>query len=90
MVREFQNSVSGNNCRGDIHTALAGMSISVAAVRCPAAVSTKSRTVVNQIPFFSVDVIFVNTVTADDSTIGAVVFVFVPEDKKIWPCENLQ
>jgi len=66
----------------DIHAALAGMSISVAALRCPGAVNTKSRTVSRKPnPVFSVDVIFVNTITADDSAIGVVVFVFVPEDK---------
>jgi hypothetical protein len=58
------------------------MSISVAVLRCPTAVNNEKSYSRKPNPVYSVDVIFVNTVTADGSTIGAVVCVFVTEDTK--------
>jgi len=58
------------------------MSISVAVLRCPAAVNNEKSCSRKPNPVFSVDVIFVNTITAVDRTIGAVVLVFVAEDTK--------
>ena len=58
------------------------MSISVAIFRCPTAVNNEKSYSCKPNPVFSVDVIFVKTITADDSTIGAVVYVFVTGDTK--------
>jgi hypothetical protein len=58
------------------------MSITVAVLRCEAAVNNEKSYSRKPNPVFSVNVIFVNTITADDSTIGAVVFVFVTEGTK--------
>jgi hypothetical protein len=58
------------------------MSISVTVLRCTTAVNDEKSYIRKPNPVFSVDVIFVNTIAADDSTIGAVVFVFVTEDRK--------
>jgi hypothetical protein len=66
----------------DIHTALAGMSTSVAVLRCPTAVNNEKSYSRKPNPVFCVDVIFVNTITADESTIGDVLLVFVTEDTK--------
>jgi len=78
MVREFQNSVCGNNCRGVIfiqrcrHVHICRRTPLSSCSKFEKSCSRKPN------PVFSVDVIFVNTITADDSMIGAVVFVCRP------------
>jgi hypothetical protein len=78
MVREFQNSVSGNSCRGMIFiqpfqacpflSPYSGVQLQLTNEKS----CSRKRN-----PVFSVNMIFVNTINADNSTIGAVVCVFV-------------
>jgi len=58
------------------------MSISVTVLRYPTAVNNEKSYSRKPNPVFCVDAIFVNSITADESTIGAVVLVFVTEDTK--------